>query len=397
MPMPSRRPTLVVLVVVLVCAAAAAQNDSLAYLDVVLRYRTGRFGDAVEEVARMPLAKLRERVDDALWSLNCRTNAGLDKCRGLIAAAPKPQQRVFDTWRATYPAALLMHLEVIDVLFRAKHLDGVDVHRQIVRDLLARMREATAMRASVDAAGVAALETVRRRGQLLFIWGMQGQLDHGMVESELTRMLRESPDDPELLLANAWLSEFRARPQVLREMYRQRTGSAMPPGDRESWLRREQGQKLSEAERRYRQVLAADPKNAEAQLRLGRVITLTGHAGEARQALTRSRELTEDRRLRYLSLLFEADARERAGDAGGARDSYGAALRIWPTGQSARLGLSRLRLLERDYAGARELLPRQASGALGSGEPGDPWAWYQYGQWWRVASAFDAMKAELRR
>jgi predicted Zn-dependent protease len=225
---------------------------------------------------------------------------------------------------------------------------------------------------------------------------MQGQLDHGMVESELTRMLRESPDDPELLLANAWLSEFRARPQLLRELYRQRTGSALPPGDRESWLRRERGQRLSEAERRYRQVLAADPKNAEAQLRLGRVLTLTGRAGEARPALTRSRELTEDRQLRYLSLLFEADARERAGDTGGARDSYGAALQIWPTGQSARLGLSRLRLLERDYAGARELLPRQPAGALGSGEPGDPWAWYQYGQWWRVASTFASMKAELR-
>jgi tetratricopeptide (TPR) repeat protein len=397
MRVPSRRLTLVVLAALFASAATMWAQDTGPeyYLDLLMRYRAGESAEAIKALLQMPPAGLRERVDDALWSLNCRTNGGLDKCRGLATATPTQRQRIFHTWRATYPAALLLHLETIDALYPARRMEDVDRHRQIVRHLLARMRDMTTMPANADAEGFAALESVRRRGQLLLIWTTQGRLDHGIVENDLEPMLRERPNDPDLLLGNAWVSEVKSRPALMREQYRQQR-SVGSLGDREAWLRRQRSHWLSLAERQYRRVLAVDARNAEAHLRLGRVVALGGRADEGRRALQRAFELTEEPRLRYLARLFDAAAREDSGDAPGARESYDAALRIWPTAQSARLGLSRLRLFDRNYAAARDLLPRRASSDLGSNEPADPWAWYEYGQWWRVPATFASMKVEFR-
>ena len=397
MAMPSRRLTPLVLAILLASAATMSAQDARHedYLDLVLRYRAGEYTHAVEALARTPLDGLRERVDEALWAYTCRKVAGREACQGLRIATPTLQRRVHETWLANYPAALLLHLETIEVLFKARLPEGVNQHRHIVRDLLARMQKMMAMPANADLEGLAAFESFRRRGQVLFIWTIQGQLDFDAVEEHLAPMLRERPADPDLLLGNAWLSEFRARPLVLRELYRRRHGAESAPGYREIWLREQREHWLSLAERQYRRVLEVDSRNAEAHLRLGRVVALVGRADEARRAFQRAHELTEEPRLRYLARLFDAAAREDLGDAPGARESYDAALRVWPKAQSARLGLSRLRLLDRDYAVARDLLPRHASDS-DSNDPRDPWAWYDHGQWWRVNSTFASMRAELR-
>jgi tetratricopeptide (TPR) repeat protein len=377
-------------------ASMPAQDPGLEYLDLVLRYRAGEHAEAVLKAARMPSDDLRKRIDETLWSGTCRTAAGLGACRG-VAAAPGPQRlRLVETWQATYPAALLLHLEIVDALYRAQRTDAVNLHRDIVRDLLQRMGEIVGLRWTDVGGGLAALESARRRGQLLFLWMLQGQVEHGMVESDVARMLREFPDDSDLLLASGWVNEFRSRPLVLRDQYRARPDSLRLPGGREAWLSGQRDHWRSRAERQYQLVIARDGRHAEAHLRLGRVVSLGERPADARPILARVRELTKEPRLHYLARLFEADTEERTGNRREARDSYVAALGIWPSAQSARLGLSRLRLLDREYAEARELLPRQASGGAGAGEAADPWFLYDYGQWWRVKSAFASMKAELR-
>jgi Tfp pilus assembly protein PilF len=141
----------------------------------------------------------------------------------------------------------------------------------------------------------------------------------------------------------------------------------------------------------YRQAVNLDPTLAEAHLRLGHVLLLTGKVDEADAAFARASAETGDRRWRYLAEMLRADGAEARGDRIAARQRYQAALEAWPDAQSPVLALSRLEAADGEWPAAQARLSTLAPRAGGRAE--DPWWAYGFGQAWRI----DAGLATLRR
>jgi tetratricopeptide (TPR) repeat protein len=145
---------------------------------------------------------------------------------------------------------------------------------------------------------------------------------------------------------------------------------------------------LKEAERGYRNALAAQPHLVEARLRLGRVLTLRGEP-EALKVLEQIRDSTDEGFL-YLARLFEGDAFERQGDLAAAERQYLAAIALLPTAQSAHLALAHVRHVmgARTNAAAEMRITTQDRV---TGDTADPWFWYARGMYWHGDAYFDAL------
>jgi len=132
-------------------------------------------------------------------------------------------------------------------------------------------------------------------------------------------------------------------------------------------------------------------------VRLGRVLLLQNRLDEARATLTSREAAAGTPRDRYLAALFAGAVDERALRAAAARAHYDTALRVWPTGQAARVSLSRLLARDGNRAGAATLI------AALPAEPGrlednaDPWSWYYLGQAWQLEAAFLALREDQRK
>jgi cytochrome c-type biogenesis protein CcmH/NrfG len=144
--------------------------------------------------------------------------------------------------------------------------------------------------------------------------------------------------------------------------------------------RERKGRRLrSEAEALYRRSLAADPRSAEALLRLGRLLLGTPLAPEAEPLLRRAAEEAADAPERYLGLLFLGRAREEQADPQGAATAYRAALEAWPDSQAARLALARCLERSAGPAAAHALVMASLDASRDPGRPRDPWWSYPFG------------------
>jgi tetratricopeptide (TPR) repeat protein len=231
---------------------------------------------------------------------------------------------------------------------------------------------------------------LRRRVYVLAIWLLQLESDLDAIlelEKVLMRAQEHFPQDPLVLLAGGTYHEHRARPHVLR------LASDGRGGDAEAWRREERAWRIQKAEAQYREVLRIDAGQAEAHLRLARVLLLQRRADEARAALDRAHEAATEARLRYLVAMFRAAAVESDGEAGDARAHYAEALRIWPEAQSPRLGLSRLHASAGDWSAALEWLRGLETPPSRGPQFDDPWWAYDFGQVWR----FESGVLELRK
>ena len=152
---------------------------------------------------------------------------------------------------------------------------------------------------------------------------------------------------------------------------------------------------LKDAERAYRNALAAQPDLVEARLRLGRVLTLHGDTDGALKILAGIGEETEPGD-RYLARMFEGDVFERRGEAAESERRYLAAIAVLPRAQSAYVALAHVR----HTMGARAEAAHDVSvTTLDKSVPdtGDPWFWYPRGFLWRVNGYLDDCRAMARQ
>ncbi len=220
---------------------------------------------------------------------------------------------------------------------------------------------------------------------LVSVWLLQLRGDLPQIQAPLARAQQRFPQDPLVALALGSLHEAHAAPNALVE------ASVGRQGNLEKWRQEERAFRLEQALAAYRQATALDPTLAEAHLRLGHVLLLTGRSEEADASFARASAETGDKRWRYLAEMLRADTADAGGDRAAARQRYQAALAAWPDAQSPVLALSRLEASDGDWPAAQARLASFTQRAGGRAE--DPWWAYGFGQAWRI----DAGLVTLRR
>jgi tetratricopeptide (TPR) repeat protein len=389
-------------------AAALAQVAvSSPYLDIVARYQAGDQAKAVADMAAYPTSGLRDRARKDLRDLTCQVLCGTADCRRARAEKPAEFERVLEAWSASMPAAAALH---VDTAIQAQAEDRRDVaegHRRLALELVDLMEAELAPPAGgtspiarpriVDAPAFSGPTPtgpdpqVARRAQasqlvtLLSIWLLQLRGDLAQIQAPLARAQQRFPEDPLVALALGSLHEAHAAPNALVEASVGRQGNVA------KWRQEERAFRLEHALAAYRQAVALDPTLAEAHLRLGHALLLTGKVDEADAAFARASAGTTDRRWRYLAEMLGADTADGRGDRSAARQRYQAALEAWPDAQSPVLALSRLDASDGDWPAAQARLSTFTPRAGGRAE--DPWWAYGFGQAWRI----DAGLAALRR
>jgi tetratricopeptide (TPR) repeat protein len=153
---------------------------------------------------------------------------------------------------------------------------------------------------------------------------------------------------------------------------------------------------LKEAESAYRRALILNPKLIEAQLRLGRVLTLRDKPDDAVRALEQLRPDNTEGGFLYLARLFEGAAFEQQGQMDRAADSYRSAIAVMPASQSARVALAHLRHAVGHRPEAVDLVRELAGGAQRADDRADPWLWYIRGISWRVPAYLDWLRAMVK-
>ena len=386
----------------------AQVSVSSPYLDIVARYQAGDQPKAVADMAAYPTSGLRDRARKDLRDLTCQVLCGTADCRRARAEKPAEFERVLEAWSASMPAAAALHVDTAIQAQAEDRRDVAEAHRQLALELVDLMETELAAPAGPGTSPIARPRIadgpafsgptrtgpdpqIARRAQasqlvtLLSIWLLQLRGDLPQIQAPLARAQQRFPQDPLVALALGSLHEAHAAPNALVE------ASAGRQGNLEKWRQEERAYRLEQALVAYRQAVALDPTLAEAHLRLGHVLLLTGKVDEADAAFARASAETGDRRWRYLAEMLRADGADARGDRAAARQRYQAALEAWPDAQSPVLALSRLEASDGDWPAAQARLSTLAPRAGGRAE--DPWWAYGFGQAWRI----DAGLATLRR
>jgi tetratricopeptide (TPR) repeat protein len=122
----------------------------------------------------------------------------------------------------------------------------------------------------------------------------------------------------------------------------------------------------------FRDAIAADPQNAHAHIRLGRVLFLLDKLTEARAAAERGLSLATKKDDIYLASLFLGAIQERQNEPIAARESYTRALTIAPRSQTVIIALAHLDLISGRPDRA------QALARVFAAAPADDHAWWAY-------------------
>lgn len=389
--------------------AGAQASVSTPYLDMVARYRSGDHAKAIAEMAAQPINGLGSRARKDLRDLVCQVLCGTADCKRARAEKPAEFERVLEAWTSAMPAAAALHVETAIQAQAEQRRDVADAHRVIALELVdlmeAELEKPTAAapvapprpdpRAFTGPTVTSPDTRIARRAQtaqlvtLLSAWLLQLRGELAPIQAPLARAQQRFPQDPFVQLALGSVHEALAMPHALVE------ASAGRQGNVEKWRQEERGFRLERAAAAYQQAIALDASLAEAHLRLGYVLLLTGKAAEAEAALAKVPESTTDARWRYLAEMFRADLGEARGDAAAARRHYMAALERWPDAQSPVLALSRLSATEGDWAAAQARLQVLAPRPGGRAE--DPWWAYPFGQAWRIGAGVATLRTLVSR
>jgi tetratricopeptide (TPR) repeat protein len=108
---------------------------------------------------------------------------------------------------------------------------------------------------------------------------------------------------------------------------------------------RERARILYGAERLYREALKADPGYPLAQIRLGRVMHLSGNRKEAATWLTKGFLSAVEPSHQYVAAMFMGAFRQDEKDLDGAREAFETAMTIAPRSQNAMVALAYVELL----------------------------------------------------
>jgi tetratricopeptide (TPR) repeat protein len=186
----------------------------------------------------------------------------------------------------------------------------------------------------------------------------------------LERARQIFPADAAMLLDSAYLHEILASPQIQAAVESLDPSRGFTP--RVDSRRIE----LGRAERLFRQALAVEPDNADARVRLGRVVGQLGRHREAVAELRKAIGAGLAGESLYYAELFLGREEESLGNRTAARESYEKASKLYPRAQSPRLALSQLDWQSGDRAAALRALESMSNLPPHELE-GDPW-WTYY-------------------
>jgi tetratricopeptide (TPR) repeat protein len=354
---------------------AVLQDDVSVYHKVAAEYRTGDRRRALLEVRRWRPREIRANIGALIEEADRRHPVALRAGE----VVPLPIQMDF----RTVEAAALMHVEAglleLQSFGPKRAKSQLSAATRLVewshklqasrRRLLEKLRLKQDSAEEPDPArlealaGALAIELKIGVREFYVALGA-ATLAIGFPETALDfaeRAKEVTPDDGETLLLNACVKESLA----LWEVVRTDAGKA----------RRFRG----EAEALFREILAADPSQIEARLRLGRVLLTEGRPHEAEPFLEQAAEHGRDSQERYLALLLHGRASELRRNPSAAASFYRRALEAWPGSQAARLGLAHGLETSAGSPAARLLV---MASLLDSRKPArelDPWWSYPFG------------------
>jgi hypothetical protein len=181
--------------------------------------------------------------------------------------------------------------------------------------------------------------------------------------------LRLFPDDAMLAMLGGSLHETLASSQV-QEFVRSATppmGITVTVGSART--------ELGRAETLFRRSLNIDPRNAEARLRLGRVLSLQERRLDALNEFRRM-DAAAPAMLQYYRSLFTGDAAEALGHEDEARAAYERAAVLYPMAHAPRLALSQMAAREGDTIAASNTLELVLSRTSDPARDDDPFWMY---------------------
>ena len=147
---------------------------------------------------------------------------------------------------------------------------------------------------------------------------------------------------------------------------------------------------LNVARESFEKALSIEPGQAEARLRLGRVLWRLGRVREAQEPL-RQAAIAKEESIRYLAHLFLGQCLEDSQDLGSAINEYKAAVSLRPETQVGAVALAHALSLRGDAEHAREIL-EPALALSGQRRTVDPYWIYLIG----TPEAAEALLEELR-
>jgi hypothetical protein len=258
-------------------------------------------------------------------------------------------------------------------------LGQVATHWELARMLLDNVRPAGADRPAPGRDPM-----VRLWYRATAMW-MQSREDHDTNHLDRARAIFS--DDPDILFLSACQHETYASPQIQSAV----RSAVMPTGvhiavgtDRAE---------LRQAETLFRRALAANPSMPEAQLRLGRALSLLDRHADAAAILREAIASTDEALLRYYGQLFLGAAEEALGQLDSAAAAYSAAEALYPAAQSPRIALSALARRRGDRSVALRELQQLFDLPFEPKDTADPWWTYHLAQ----ARTVDDVLEQLRR
>jgi tetratricopeptide (TPR) repeat protein len=339
---------------------------SPAYQAVVRRYQSGDREGAVAEAGAWPERRLRDEMTAlrALW----QEAQACDRC---LAA---------DTWeRFPVRAALMLHSDSAQQARR----NGQPP----------RLQESAAVEVARLLKDDAAHRAFARRWYEAMAGLAQGENRWDEALEWAGRGLRDFPDSADLLLVLGSIEETVGAQASFLETHETLVDPNTRRSRSELLQRREVHEHLEKAHRALRAVVAADPTLLGARLRLGRVAWRLGETAEARSALEEVLSRGPDASTAFLAHLFLGRIDEDAGRLEDAARSYGVALALVPSAQSARFALSHVRLRSGDTPGARAEVEKSVGAARRRPGP-DPLWLYPWGPSVGVEDRLDALRRE---
>lgn len=210
--------------------------------------------------------------------------------------------------------------------------------------------------------------------------------DLGLAERHLVRLNERIPNDPAIQLAYGTVKEAQAMRRLAAS-----PGGALEDPARAAPARRTD---LTAAAALFQKAVT-DATQIEARLRLAHVHILKGDDAEA-EALLKDVLATPAPSLKYLALLMRGGILERRGELEPAARAYLDAILAAPGGQSGYMALAHVmqRMNQRDAAAAvLDCMFEQGVATAGA----DPWWAYPLGLALKPESAFDELRAEIRK
>ncbi len=341
-----------------------ALSDIAGYLELVRQYREGDFKAAAHLLLDWKEGPVTKAVD-AMLTLKRRL------------AAPPGSRDDLDV--ADVEAAVLMHSEAAMTAWLEGRSPLVTYHvnsaLRIIEWLAASLRASEAGDSRVDSS----LHRMVHRDWYLSMARILNGLMEPMSSLSLLKIAQQRfPDDPQLLLASGSAHESVARKIELRSKLR-RVSSG-----REQLLAAAELMSATEqrrmAEGDYRRILKIDPGFAEARLRLGRVLALTGRPAEAEKELRALLSSATGVYIRHLGLLFLGLVLETNDKVAEAKSLYLGAVLLQPGCQTCRVALAHALDRLGDERQAEDVLMQFLRQTDDKSDTADPWWIYPYGQ-----------------